>query len=292
MAGHVYWMPKFDFADFLAYHRKYRLTWLFSVPPIYLLIAKSPIVKDHFDSIEVAVSAAAPLGRDLQYLASAKLGKGKVLISQVWGLSETTGAVTALPWDERDETGSVSRLLPGLSLRIVDESLHDVPPNAPGEILVKGPVVTRGYYNNPAATRAAFLDDWLRTGDIGEYRNGKVYIVDRAKDLIKYKALQVAPAELETVLLSHPLIADAAVIGVKGNDTELPRAYVVPVDRTRIDEAQVKAFVKERVSDYKQLRGGVVFVEAIPKNASGKILKKNLKATAEKEGEREGRAKL
>jgi 4-coumarate--CoA ligase len=117
IGGRVYWMPKFDSADFLAYHRKYRLTWLFSVPPIYLLIAKSPIVTDHFDSIEVAVSAAAPLGRDLQYLASAKLGKGKVLISQVWGLSETTGAVTALPWNERDETGSVSRLLPGLSLR-------------------------------------------------------------------------------------------------------------------------------------------------------------------------------
>ena len=117
IAGHVYWMPKFDFPDFLAYHRKFRLTWLFSVPPIYLLIAKSPSVADHFDSVEVAVSAAAPLGRDLQYLASSKLGKGKTLISQVWGLSETTGAVTALPWHERDDTGSVSRLLPGLSLR-------------------------------------------------------------------------------------------------------------------------------------------------------------------------------
>jgi 4-coumarate--CoA ligase len=117
IAGHVYWMPKFDFLDFLAYHRKFRLTWLFSVPPIYLLIAKSPNVTDHFDSVEVAVSAAAPLGRDLQYLASSKLGKGKILISQVWGLSETTGAVTALPWHERDDTGSVSRLLPGLSLR-------------------------------------------------------------------------------------------------------------------------------------------------------------------------------
>jgi 4-coumarate--CoA ligase len=121
LGGRVYWMPNFDFPNFLAYHRKYRLTWLFSVPPIYLLIAKSPSVTDHFDSIEVAVSAAAPLGRDLQYLASTKLGKGKVLISQVWGLSETTGAVTALPWHERDETGSVSSLLPSLSLRSVNQ---------------------------------------------------------------------------------------------------------------------------------------------------------------------------
>ena len=112
-------MPKFDFADFLAYNRKYRLTFLFSVPPIYLLIAKSLAVTDHFDSLEVAVSAAAPLGRDLQFLASKKLGKGKILISQVWGLSEATGAVTAPQWHERDESGSVSRLMPGMSLRSV-----------------------------------------------------------------------------------------------------------------------------------------------------------------------------
>jgi 4-coumarate--CoA ligase len=136
------------------------------------------------------------------------------------------------------------------------------------------------------------FDGWFRTGDIGQYRDGKVYIVDRAKDLIKYKALQVAPAELETVLLSHPLIADAAVIGVQGNDTELPRAYVVAVDRARIDEVQVKKWVKERVAEYKQLRGGVVFVDAIPKNASGKILKKDLRAMAQKDAQREGRAKL
>jgi 4-coumarate--CoA ligase len=175
--------------------------------------------------------------------------------------------------------------------RIIDEDLHDVPPNSPGEILCKGPVVTRGYHNNPAATRAAFLDGWFRTGDIGEYRDGKVYIVDRQKDLIKYKALQVAPAELETVLLSHPLIADAAVIGVPGNDTELPRAYVV-ADRSRIDEVQIKAFVKARVAEYKQLRGGVVFVDAIPKNASGKILKKDLRLMAQREAQRDMRAKL
>lgn len=110
-------MPRFSFPEFLKYHRQYRLTWLFSVPPIYLLIAKSSLVTDHFDSVEVAVSAAAPLGRDVQYLASSKLGRGKILINQVWGLSETTGAVTALPWHERDDTGSVSRLLPGMSLR-------------------------------------------------------------------------------------------------------------------------------------------------------------------------------
>ena len=178
-----------------------------------------------------------------------------------------------------------------MSIRIIDEDLHDVPAGSPGELLFKGPVVTRGYHNNPQATRDAFLDGWFRSGDIGEFRDGKVYLVDRKKDIIKYKALQVAPAELETVLLSHPLIADAAVIGVPGNHTELPRAYVV-ADRKRIDEEKIKAFVKERVADYKQLRGGVVFVDAIPKNASGKILKKDLRALAQKEARGEGRAKL
>ena len=175
--------------------------------------------------------------------------------------------------------------------RIIDESHHDVPANQPGEMLVKGPVVTQGYHNNPTATRSAFLDGWFRTGDIGLFRSGKLYIVDRQKDLIKYKALQVAPAELETVLLSHPLIQDAAVIGVPGNDTELPRAYVV-ADRARIGEVEIKAYVKERVADYKQLRGGVVFVDAIPKNAAGKILKNDLRALVQNEAQREERAKL
>ena len=177
------------------------------------------------------------------------------------------------------------------SNRIIDEDLNDVPQGSAGEVLCKGPVVTRGYHNNLQATRDGFLDGWFRTGDIGEVRDGKVYIVDRKKDLIKYKGLAVAPAEVETVLLSHPLVADAAVIGVPGNDTELPRAYVV-ADRTRIDEDKIKAFVRERVADYKQLRGGVVFVDVIPKNASGKILKKDLRLLAQKDAQKDMRAKL
>lgn len=115
--GPVYWMPKFDFLKFLEYNKKFRITFFFTVPPIYLLIAKTPIVTDQFDYLEVAISGAAPLGKELQHAASAKLGRGKTFISQTWGLSETTGSVTAMPWGENDDTGSVSKVLPNMSVR-------------------------------------------------------------------------------------------------------------------------------------------------------------------------------
>lgn len=123
MGGPVYWMPKFDWPGFLDYNKRYKITFFFSVPPIYLLIAKSPVVTDQFDSLEVAISGAAPLGKELQFAASAKLGKGKAFISQTWGLSETTGSVTAMPWGQNDDTGSVSPVLPNMSLRFVIQVL-------------------------------------------------------------------------------------------------------------------------------------------------------------------------
>jgi len=110
-------MPKFDFAKFLEYNKKFRITFFFTVPPIYLLIAKMSIVTDQFDALEVAVSGAAPLGKELQKAASKKLGKGKCLISQTWGLSETTGSATVMPWDQTDDTGSVSPIMPNMSFR-------------------------------------------------------------------------------------------------------------------------------------------------------------------------------
>lgn len=170
-----------------------------------------------------------------------------------------------------------------MKFRIVDEDNRDVEEGKPGEVLVKGPVVTKGYYKNPKATKEAFVDGWFKTGDIAEIRNGMIYIVDRKKELIKYKGLQVAPAELEALLLSHELIADAAVIGVEGEGTEVPRAYVV-ADRKKISEEQIKDFIKKNAAGYKQLRGGVIFIDAIPKSPAGKILRKDLRELAKKEG--------
>lgn len=281
MGGPVYWMPRFDFTQFLEYHAKYRLTYLFTVPPIYLLIAKSTIVTDQFKTIENATSGAAPMGKNLQHAASAKLGGPDCFINQSWGLSETTGSATIMPMDMQDDTGSVSALLPNMLARIVDDDGEDVEPGKPGEILITGPIVSKGYYENEAANRAAFTDKWLHTGDVAEVRNGLFYIVDRKKELIKYKGLQVAPAELEALLITHDLIADAAVIGIEMDDgtSEVPRAYVV-ADQSKISSQEIAEWVKHQVATHKQLRGGVVFVDAIPKSPSGKILRKNLRVLA------------
>jgi acyl-CoA synthetase (AMP-forming)/AMP-acid ligase II len=228
------------------------------------------------------------MGAELMAQAEAKLG---CPISQTWGLSETTGSVTAMPWDTHDASGSVSPLLANMRLRIVDDDEHDVPEGNEGEFLVKGPVITTGYWDNPAATRDSFTPDgWFKTGDIGVYRDGKLYIVDRKKELIKYKGLQVAPAELEALLLAHNSITDAAVIGVpdpSGSGNELPRAYVV-ADKNKISEEEIKEYVKKNCAAHKQLRGGVVWLDAIPKSPSGKILRRELREMAK----REGKAKL
>lgn len=289
MGGPVYWMPRFDFQQFLAYNAKYRITFFFTVPPIYLLIAKSPDVTDQFKTLEVAISGAAPLGKELQYAASQKLGGPDTFISQTWGLSETTGSSTIMPLGTSDDTGSVSPLIPNMLARLVDDDGKDVEPGTPGEVLVKGPVVCKGYYNNEAANSEAFTGEWFHTGDIAEFRHGMFYIVDRKKELIKYKGMQVAPAELEALLLSHEDILDAAVIGVPVEDgtSEVPRAYVV-ADARKISGRAIVEWVKGRVAGHKQLRGGVMFMDAIPKSPAGKILRKDLRVLAKR---REG-AKL
>ncbi|KAJ4391802.1 hypothetical protein N0V93_005422 [Gnomoniopsis smithogilvyi] len=280
--GTAYWMPRFDFPKFLDYMRKYKITFFFSVPPIYLAIAKHPGVTDHFDTVEGAASGAAPLGAELQAAAEAKLGKGKAKLTQVWGLSETCGAITAMDPGEGEHTGSVSYLVANHEARLVDDDGKDVEPGGVGEVWVRGPVVTKGYWKNDKANRDSFVGDWFCTGDIGQFRDGKLYIVDRKKELIKYKGMQVAPAELEEVLLANPRIADAAVIGVEGDGTEVPRAYVVPATKDLTRE-EVARWVEGKVAHYKKLRGGVLFVDAIPKSPAGKILRKILREEAKKE---------
>ena len=172
-------------------------------------------------------------------------------------------------------------------------------------MLVRSPLVTNGYFNNPSATASAFVNipgdnggEWFCTGDIGIYRNGKFYIVDRKKEILKYKGQQVAPAEIENLLFTHPEIAEAAVVGVPGRGSEegseLPRAYVVRKndDGGKIGEEEVKEFVKARLAPYKQLRGGVVYVEELPNNAIGKYLRRELRERAKREVGVEAGAKL
>lgn len=234
----------------------------------------------------IRCNGAAPMGLELAKEVNKRLGKGKTRISQFWGTTETTGSITGSDWEAVDETFSVGGIFPNVRLRILDENDKDVEEGQPGEVLVNGPIVCQGYHNRPEANRDSFLDGFYRTGDIGIFKNGLMYIVDRKKELIKYKGLQVAPAELEDLLVSHPKIADAAVIGVedKSQATEVPRAYVVAQQGSGLGEQEVVDFVKENLASHKQLRGGVVFIDEVPKSPSGKILRKDLRVRAAREG--------
>ncbi|KAL4866096.1 hypothetical protein BDV12DRAFT_187706 [Aspergillus spectabilis] len=279
--GTVYWMPRFNIDNFIAYCKKYQVTFLSTAPPVYHAIVQNPRVTDQFETLIRAESGAAPLSIELQEQAEKKLG---CTISQRWGMTESTGSVTTMPWGQSDNTGSISPLLPNTRLRLVDEQGRDVGREEEGEILLKGPMITKGYFDNPEATSEAFTSDgWYKTGDIGVYRDRKVIMVDRIKELIKHKGLQVSPVEVEGFLLTHDSVADVAVIGAPDPDTpgnELPRAYVVLKPSKRVSEAELKEYVKSNLARHKQLRGGVVFVDEIPKSASGKILRRLLRDQA------------
>ncbi|RMZ78408.1 hypothetical protein DV738_g3877, partial [Chaetothyriales sp. CBS 135597] len=295
-AGIVFWLPKYKWSDVLESVPKYQITMFGSVPSVFLRIAKSPEVKDHFRSVVSAQSGSAPMDKDLQTSVSLRFGApGQVAVGQLWGLSETTGAVTLQSSERKDTDGSIGEILPGVEIRSVDDDLNDTKPGEPGELLVRGPQVVEGYWEDPVATEASFVtfpdDDgrpWLRTGDIAVYRNGFFHIVDRKKELLKYKGYQVAPAELEGVLLTHPKVEEAVVIGVPGTQplevgSDLPRAYVVKKPGIELQEQEVRDFVAANCAPYKQLRGGVVFVDELPKNVAGKYLRRELRELARKE---------
>jgi 4-coumarate--CoA ligase len=303
--GLVVWMRKYNWKDFYTSVSKFQITFLYTVPSIFLRIAKSPEVADHFRTVETANTGAASMDGPLQRAANSKLGKrvgggGKeeTFIGQTWGLSETTGAITAQPKGEVDDTGCIGSVLPNVEIRQIDtDTLRDVEPGQPGHMVVRSPLVTQGYFGNAEATEKSFVvledspreprEKWFLTGDIAVYRDGKFYIVDREKEILKYKGQQIAPAEIENVLATHEAVGEAAVVGVEdGGESgagEVPRAYVVKRPRVEVGEEELKRYVKERMAEYKQLRGGVVFVDEIPKNAIGKYLRRELRERAKRE---------
>ena len=277
-----YWMKKYTWKAFLEHNKTHAITGFFTVPAIWARIAKSPDVADHFDSLEGGLGGAAPLDANLQKAAGAR---SNIQLAGTYGMSETTGSVLTLPRGMPDDTGSVGIPHANCVFRLVDDDGNDVPEGEPGELLVQTPTMTRGYYKNPKATKAAFVDGWYCTGDILQQRGerGLWYVTDRKKELIKYKGIQVAPAEIEGLLLAHPLVEDAAVIGVQDDreGTEVPRAYVV-ADKRKISAEDIKQLVKGKLSNPKQLRGGVVFIDEIPRSTVGKILRKDLRELAKR----------
>jgi acyl-CoA synthetase (AMP-forming)/AMP-acid ligase II len=267
-------MPRFDLEEFLRLLQDHRITRAFLVPPIVLGLAKHPLV-DKYDlsSLNTVVSGAAPLDAGLEAACAERTG---ALVTQGWGLTETSPVVTTNLGSE-PRPGSVGRLLANTRCRVVDPaSGADLPVGETGELVVAGPQIMKGYLGRPQET-AGMLDPdgWLHTGDLGYIDgDGYVYVVDRVKELIKYKGLQVAPAELEAVLLAHPAIADAAVVRAADEEAgEIPKAFVVA--RSPLTEAEVMAYVAERVAPFKKVRK-VEFVDEIPKAPSGKILRRML----------------
>jgi acyl-CoA synthetase (AMP-forming)/AMP-acid ligase II len=242
-------------------------------------------------------SGAAPLTREL---VDSVYSRVKCGMKQGYGLSECSPTTHTLTWkDWQTKAGSVGKLLPNLEAKYMttpddDSEPKEVGVGEVGELYVRGPNVFKGYHNNPSATAACLSPDgWFRTGDVGyQDAEGNFYITDRVKELIKYKGFQVAPAELEGILTDNEAVDDVCVVGVESEEhgSEVPRAYIVPnpkviplSKRTPAEAEKIAAWLSTRVAPHKRLRGGIKFVDQIPKSAAGKILRRVLKEQAKKE---------
>ena len=273
-------MPRFDLEQFLQLHQEHGLTRAFVAPPMVVALAKHPIV-DSYDlsSLQSVFSGAAPLSAELAEEAGTRLGCEVV---QGYGMTELSPVSHATP-PGQFKPGSVGVAVPNTEVQIVDAGAGKARGvDQDGEVWIRGPLVMKGYLNNDAATKATIDDDgWLHTGDVGHVdADGHLYVVDRLKELIKYKGFQVPPAELEALLLTHPKIADAAVIGVPDDEAgEIPAAYVVLKPDTEATAEEIQEFVAGQVATYKHVRR-LTFVDAIPKSASGKILRRILRGQA------------
>jgi len=269
-------LPRFDFEQLLACMQEHRVTVAPLVPPVVLAMAKSPAVEG-FDlsALKLVFSGAAPLGGALARECAARLGCDVV---QGYGMTEASPA-THIASPARNKPGSVGLPVPNMECKVVSlETGEAVGRGEEGEICVRGPQVMKGYLNKPDATAQCIdPDGWLHTGDIGYAdEDGFFFIVDRAKELIKYKGFQVAPAELEALLLTHPSIADAAVIPSPDDEAgEVPKAFVVVRDGHGVTEGEVLSYVARHVAPHKKVRR-VEFIAHIPKSPSGKILRRLL----------------
>ena len=291
-------MAKFDLAKFCAVIQEHKITFAYIVPPVVLLLGKHPVV-DQYDlsSLRMMNSGAAPLTRELVDSVYKRL---KIPLKQGYGLSETSPTTHTQPWHLWDKpVGSIGTLLPNQIAKFMSAEEEEVAVEQSGELWIKGPNVFQGYFKNAEATRNAFsADGFFKTGDIGHLdKDGNYYITDRLKELIKYKGFQVAPAELEGLLLSHPMINDVAVVGIYDKDiaSEVPRAYVVVkagVQQSKQTAEDILSWLNGKVANAKRLRGGIIFVGEIPKSASGKILRRLLKAKAQEDEAKGIKAKL
>ncbi|KAJ7161330.1 phenylacetyl-CoA ligase [Mycena crocata] len=285
-------IPKFNFTEFLESIVRYRITHLFLVPPQIVLFCKHPAVKNYdLSGVKFCISGAAPMSGELmnkicKILPNAAIGQG-------YGMTETCTTVTLMGGRQTmGVTGSAGQIIPGVVARVVRPDGSLCKEGEQGELVVTGPSMALGYLNNEQATQESFVDGWVRTGDEVIIQDSEIFVVDRLKEIIKVKGFQVAPAELEGHLLLHPTVEDACVVGIADDYSgEIPLAFVVlreeVLKRVSVNSQEgdkLKVALMKHVADakiaYKQLAGGVVFIDSIPKNPSGKILRRILRDKA------------
>ncbi|GJQ76618.1 hypothetical protein Trydic_g15480 [Trypoxylus dichotomus] len=271
-------LEKFEPEVYLSAIERYRISTLAAAPPLIHFLLKSDIVNRYnLTCVKDIACGGAPLTRDLEEAIKKKFNVP--LVRQGFGMTEL-GCAMAIP-EGKERLGSVGVLAPGVSCVVRDiNTSENLGPYQRGEICIKGAIIMKGYYKNEKATKEAFTQDgWMKTGDIAYYdEDGYFFIVDRIKELIKYKGFQIAPAELEQILLTNPKIQDAGVIGVPDEDCgEIPLAFIVKQPSATLNEGEVKEHLAKFVSKNKYLYGGVRFIQEIPRTPSGKILRKELK---------------
>jgi acyl-CoA synthetase (AMP-forming)/AMP-acid ligase II len=268
-------VPQFELEPFLETLEEHAVTTAYLVPPIVLALARKPVVDEYdLSSLSTITSGAAPLPAEVATECADRLD---CLVKQGYGLTESSPVTHLAPRDpDRIRRGTVGPPVPDTECRVVDvETGEELGPGQEGEVLIRGPQVMRGYHDRPEATADALEDGWLRTGDVGSVdEEGYLSVIDRVKELIKYKGYQVAPAELEGILLEEPAVADAGVVPKPDEEAgEIPKAFVAP--EGDVDPDAIRSSVAERVAPHKRIRELEV-VDEIPKSPSGKILRRVL----------------
>jgi len=279
--GKMVTLSSFNPLTFLNALITYKPTFLHLAPPLLVFLTTHQGVKPHhLESLRYILVGAAPVQPSL--IREFKEKAPHVELREGWGMSELSPAACFSP-EGQSVVGSCGKVIPNTKMKVVSvDTGEDLGPEENGELLVQGPQVMKGYLNNTEATNKTIINGWLYSGDLAKWdREGNIFMVDRMKEMIKVKALQVSPSELEDLLRHHHEVHDAAVLGIPNDRMgEVPQAFVVKKNRKAKDEEianMIHEYINERVSDHKQIRGGIVFLPEVPRSPAGKILKKNLK---------------
>ncbi|XP_076064232.1 uncharacterized protein LOC143038639 [Oratosquilla oratoria] len=273
-------MAKFSTDDFMGIIKDHKVSVLHTVPPVLNFLAKdNSVTGEDLKTVHTLMCAAAPVSPQSAQILRDKCKPRKLQFQEAYGMTEVL--CTHITPTGSDKLGCCGQLLPNVLAKVVDvETGESLPADTAGEICIKTPSIMLGYHKDKEKTRLTIdREGWLHTGDVGVYDSeGFFSIVDRIKELIKVKGLQVSPSEIEDVLLSHPEIEEAGVLGIEDERAgELPKAFVVLKKNSTLREEDIKNYVAQRVSSYKQLAGGVAFVDELPKNPTGKLLRRELK---------------